>query len=111
MDWGSVCIIFGGKNGAASLSCLPVAFINFITALLMFAGTIAVVMIIVAGIRMMLASGEVKKLETARDTLMYAIIGLIIIFFSFFIVNIIGSVTGVRCITIPGPWAPNNCRQ
>ncbi len=111
MQWGDIfqptsgCLV----SGVASLSCLPIAFMNFLDALLMFAGTIAAIMIVISGIRMMLSTGDAKQLETAQKTLMYAIVGLILIFLSFLIINIIGAVTGVTCITIPGPWASNNC--
>lgn len=59
-------------------------------------GTIALVMIIYAGITWMLAGvrGEAKEIEKAQDTILWAVIGLAVIFSSYAIVQfIINNVT------------------
>jgi len=93
-DWGD-CV----KNGAATIGCIPVVFSNFLTALLMFAGLFALSIFIYAGYKYINSAGDPKKLEGARNTLIYGIVGLIVIIFSFFIIRLIATFTGVDCIT------------
>ena len=50
--------------------------INIITAI---AGFVAVIMIIVAGFQMITSSGKPEKISTARNTIIYASVGLIVI--------------------------------
>lgn len=111
MNWAQ---IKGCLNGAdqtvLSFKCLPVLFSYVIDALFMFAGTIAAIIIILSGIRMILSNGDAKQLDTARKTMVYAIGGLFLIFFSYLIVNIIAYVTGVSCIMTIGPFFPTSCK-
>lgn len=97
MDWGK-CV----NSGAASLQCIPAVFKNIITAALLFAGVAALFFIIFSGIKFILSRGDAKKVQSARETLTYAIIGLIVILLSFLIVNIISYITGVGCIKFFG---------
>ncbi len=50
--------------------------INIITAI---AGFVAVIMIIVAGLQMITSSGKPEKISSARNTIIYASVGLIVI--------------------------------
>lgn len=50
---------------------------------------LALVFIVVAGIQWVMSSGDKQKIQSARNRLMYSIIGLIVIFLSFFIVQTI----------------------
>lgn len=55
------------------------------------AGVIAVVVIIIAGITMTMSQGDSGKVKAARDTILYAAIGLVVVALSraivFFVVN------------------------
>lgn len=93
MDWTS-CL----QNGVATLSCIPIIFQNIINAALIFAGVAALFFILFAGIKYIRSGGEEEKIKSARETLTYAIIGLVIIILSFLIINIISTITGVSCI-------------
>lgn len=55
--------------------------------ILALAGAIAVVFIIWGGIQYTLSQGEPNKIKKAKDTLLYSIVGLIIVMFSFVILN------------------------
>ena len=55
-------------------------------------GIIAVIMLIIGGIRYVVSGGDAKKVTDAKNTVLYAIIGLVICFLAFAIVN---SVIGV----------------
>lgn len=97
MDWGS-CVI----NDVATLDCIPAVFQNVVNAALLFTGVIAVIIIILSGIRFITSGADAKKLETARHTLVFAILGLLLVLFSFLILNLIGYITGASCIQFFG---------
>ena len=86
------------KGSVVTLDCVPIFFERFIFAALILAGTIAVIIIIVSGIKFLLSGGDAKKVEGARKSLTYAIIGLILILSASFIVSLIGQITGVTCL-------------
>lgn len=52
-------------------------------------GIIAVIMLIIGGIRYVISGGDSKKVTDAKNTVLYAIIGLIIAFLAFAIVNFV----------------------
>jgi type IV secretory pathway VirB2 component (pilin) len=60
-----------------------------IKVLLSLSGTLALVMIIVAGFRWMTAQGEVDQVKKAKATLTWSIIGLIVAFSSYAMVDFI----------------------
>jgi hypothetical protein len=95
MDW-SQCT--RGSDQVATLQCLPVIFGFAINWLLIFAGVIALIIVILSGIKYITAGGDQKKLDTAKRTLTYALLGLILIFISFLIITLIGYITGATCI-------------
>jgi hypothetical protein len=68
----------------------------------MFAGIVAVFLIIHSGSKFVLSSGDPKKVEEARNTLVYAIMGLIIVLAAFLIVNLVSHLTGVACLRFIG---------
>ena len=72
----------GGNTGE-----LPEVVINILNAIIGAAGLVAVVFIIYGGIQYMTSSGEAAKAKKARDTILYACIGLIICVLAFAIVN------------------------
>ena len=47
------------------------------------------------GIQWTMSQGDKGKLQTARNRIIYAILGLVLIFISFFIVSIVGTLFGV----------------
>ena len=87
------------QDGVATIGCIPAVFSNVLNALLIFAGAATLVVFMIAGFRYMNSAGDPKKLENARGALIYGIIGLAVVLFSFLIINVISMVTGVKCIT------------
>ena len=57
--------------------------------ILYIVGIIAVIMLIIGGIRYVISGGDAKKVTDAKNTVLYAIIGLIIAFLAFAIVNFV----------------------
>jgi hypothetical protein len=66
-----------------------------ITNTVLFAvGIISVIMLIVGGLRYIISGRDSKKVTDAKNTIMYAIIGLIIAILSYAIVNFVISAVG-----------------
>ena len=57
--------------------------------ILYIVGIIAVIMLIIGGIRYVISGGDSKKVTDAKNTVLYAIIGLVISFLAFAIVNFV----------------------
>jgi hypothetical protein len=60
---------------------------TIVNTLLFVVGALAVVMIIVAGIMYTTASGDASRITKAKNTLTYSIVGLLVSFLAFAIVN------------------------
>jgi len=85
-------------TGIATLQCLPVVFSNVVKAALMFVGSVAVILIVYAGILFIRSGGDQKQVGQARQIITYAIIGLVLVLSSFAIIYFIGYITGAKCI-------------
>jgi Type IV secretion system pilin len=93
--WAANCL----DNGVASLRCIPYVFNNIVNAALVFVGSVAVVLLIFAGIRFITSGGDPKQVKSAQQLITYAIIGLVIVLCSFGIIYFISYLTGAKCIT------------
>ena len=60
---------------------------NVINLLLMIAGIIAVIMIIIGGIRYATSAGDSNTTKSAMNTILYSVIGLVISIFAYAIVQ------------------------
>lgn len=96
MDWNSC-----SENGVATLACIPIVIKNIVEAALVFSGVVALILIIWAGIKFITSKGDPNAVDAAKKTLTYAVIGLIVIFLSFFIVQFVSKITGVEQIGNP----------
>lgn len=92
-DWGN-CV----KDGVATISCVPIVLLNVINAMIAFAGAYALYLFIMGGYKFISSNGDQKRLDSARANLMYGILGMVMIFSAFFIINIVAEATGVKCI-------------
>lgn len=59
--------------------------------ILYIVGVVAVIMLIIGGIKYLISGGDSKKVTDAKNTVLYAIIGLVIALLSFAIVNFVVS--------------------
>lgn len=73
---------------------LPIIIGRVIKGLLGFTGGIALLMFVYGGVLWMLAAGNQEKIKRAKDTLVWATIGLLAIFVSFALVSYILSYLG-----------------
>ncbi len=81
------CIV---QDGERPLTGSPDSFINVFTNLLLYiAGAIAVIVIIVGGIRYITSTGDAMRIKQAKDTILYGIVGLIVAIIAWAIVNYI----------------------
>lgn len=62
---------------------------NIINTLLFLSGIIAVIFIIIGGVRYTIAQGDSGQLASAKNTIMYAVIGLVVAMAAFAIVNFV----------------------
>lgn len=62
---------------------------TIINILLYILGAIAVVMIVIGGIRYTTSGGDSSGIKSAKDTILYAVIGLVIAIMAYSIVNFI----------------------
>ena len=61
-----------------------------ITNVLLFViGAVAVIMIVVGGLRYVISGGDAKQVEAAKNTILYAIIGIVIAILAYAIINFI----------------------
>lgn len=77
----------GGTTG----DDLPKLIQNIINILLFIAGAVAVVMIILGGIRYITSNGDQAQVKAAKDTILYSVVGLVVAILAFSIVNFVVS--------------------
>ena len=95
-----------------SMSGLVDSVIFLINALLVLAAIAATVYIIISGVRYMASQGDERELEQARRSLIYGVIGIIIVLLAVVIVNYfavaVGGGDGQSGLGAPGAnFAPN----
>jgi len=70
-------------------------FTTVVDILLFIIGIVAVIMLILGGIRYTVSGGEAKAVESAKNTILYAIIGIVVAFLAYAVVHwVIGSLNG-----------------
>lgn len=74
-------------------------FTRLTNTLLMAVGIVAVVMLLFGGLRYITSGGDSKKVTDAKNTILYAIIGLVICVLSYAIVNFVLTTIGVSTPT------------
>ena len=98
----AVCDALGGgddctKNGGDGGDITKVVR-QVVDLLSIVVGMVAVIMIIVAGFRFVSSGGDSNKVSGARNTILYAIVGLIVVALAQFIVHfVMASVTAPNC--------------
>jgi len=68
---------------------------NIVNVLLFILGAIAVIMIIIGGIRYTTSNGDASATKGAKDTILYAVVGLVVAILAYAIVNfVLGAFSG-----------------
>lgn len=86
-----------------ALECIIAQVFNIAVTL---AGTVLFLMFIVGGFKYLTAGGDQKAIESARNTLTYAILGLVLIIAGWFILLFIKEFTGINVTQFTFPQAP-----
>lgn len=76
----------GGGAGSGNLSA---GIKNVINALLFILGAIAVIMIVIGGIKYTISNGDASSIKSAKDTILYSVIGLVVALLAYAIVNFV----------------------
>ena len=79
----------------AKLSDLEGVFEGVVTSVLALAGIVLFIMLVMGGFRYITAGSDPKNAEAAKNTLTYAIIGIVFIALSFLFLQLISWFTGV----------------
>ncbi len=76
-------------GSAAGGTALPALVRNVINILLFVVGLIAVIMIIIGAIRYVTSNGEQASITSAKNTILYAVVGLVVAMLAYAIVNFV----------------------
>ena len=80
----------GGKIGDIITNLLPYLFAG--------AGLLLLLFLLYGGISLMLSRGDPKAVQSAMDKITGAIVGFVIVFFAYWIVQIVGKILGIESI-------------
>ncbi|PIR53662.1 hypothetical protein COU75_04865 [Candidatus Peregrinibacteria bacterium CG10_big_fil_rev_8_21_14_0_10_42_8] len=81
----------GGVNGGSEAG-LRSGILKLLTIVLNFMALIAVIFIVIAGIRLVVSQGEETEKDKAKKTILYVIIGLVVILIAQAIVSFVADV-------------------
>lgn len=79
----------GGLPDATTPDDVRNTITNILEAVLNFLALIAVVIIVIAGIRLIVSQGEDEQKDKAKNTILYALIGLVVVLFARVLVSIV----------------------
>ena len=68
---------------------LPSFITNIVNILLFLAGAVAVIVLIIGGIRYVISSGDSGQVQSAKNTILYAVVGLVVVIMAYAIVNFV----------------------
>jgi len=77
------------KTGGAKTSNLSTAIKTVVNTLLFVIGVIAVIMIVIGGLKYTTSNGDSNQVTSAKNTILYAVIGLIVAIMAYALVNFV----------------------
>jgi len=97
---GSGGVWSGGKDGKCSTPgstrTVPNTIRRIITILIFIVGAVAVLMIVIGGMRYVLSGGDDKAITSAKNTILYSIIGVIVAVSAYAIVSFVLDNLGIK---------------
>ncbi len=87
LEAGSVAYRSAGCGGGNSGEQFPMVIQGILNVIISVSGVVAVIFIVVGGINYMTSTGDPAKVKRAKDTILYACIGLIVCALAYVIVN------------------------
>ena len=101
--WSGVCVDTVNTD-VATIQGLQCLIANVLSVALTLIGIAGFIMLVVGSMRWMLSGGNAQNVEKAKNTMTFAVVGLIVVLSSFIILNLVAEFTGVKSIlqfTIP----------
>lgn len=93
VQWSSSGCLADGD--VATIQCLVPLFRNVVSALLQIAAVALFIMFVVAGFNFIMGGGDPKRMEQAKGTMTYAVIGIVVMVLAYLIIQIIARFTGL----------------
>lgn len=85
------------KGGIATLKCVPLIFQNIIDAFIVFGGAVAVLYLVLSGIKFITSGGDQIKVAEAKKSMTFAVVGLLIVLLAFFVIKVLTKILGADC--------------
>lgn len=83
-------------GGVATLQGLECAFGNIVSIVLALSGIVLFIMLLTGGFKYLTSGGDPKAVDAARNTLTYAIGGLVVLVLAYVVLLLIKTITGVN---------------
>jgi len=83
----------------ATIKGFECIFQNVLNIVVRLAGIAVLIFIIIGGFQYLTAGGDPKKSESAKNTITYAILGLVLLILAWFILKFIQTFTGIKNCT------------
>jgi len=100
--WTGVCVSGIGDDptthDVATIQGLECLIANIFTVIITLIGLVAFVMLIVGSVLWLVSGGSAEGTKKARDTLTYAVLGIVVALSAFIVLNLISGFTGVEDI-------------
>ena len=87
------CHILNGD--VPTLECIGMVIIRIINALFMFSAAVALIYLLWGSIKFILSSGDPKAVMSAKNTMTFAVIGLVLILSAFAVINFFTTFLGL----------------
>ncbi|MDA1079875.1 MAG: pilin [bacterium] len=96
--WGGKCVgsEVGRSDDVATIQGLECLFANVFLVIIPLIGLAAFVMFLVGSFRWLTSGGDTKHTGQAKQTMTYAVIGIVVALSGFIILNLIANFTGVE---------------
>lgn len=102
-EWSGICVYVEDEE-VATLQGLQCLLANVLSVALTVIGIAGFIMLVVGSMKWLLSGGNAQHVEKAKNTMTYAVVGLIVALSAFIILNLIAEFTGIKSIlnfTIP----------
>ncbi len=85
---GKECITDGAENvDTGSTKTVPSAIKTVTQVLLFLVGAVSVIMLVIGGFKYVVSNGNAEQIKSAKNTIMYAIIGLVVAIVAYAVVD------------------------
>ena len=102
-EWSGICVYVEDEE-VATLQGFQCLLANILSVALTLIGIAGFIMLIVGSMKWLLSGGNAQHVEKAKNTMTYAVVGLIVALSAFIILNLVAEFTGIKSIlqfTIP----------